>query len=224
MSYRVVQWVMEQSVPDNACKLLLMVIGTHSDDAGRCYPRIALLAREASMSPRTAHRVLARLEVNYTNLIGWERRDGASNVYQFRCPDFSKRNVKTLAAATGTTVIEVAQPSKTGSLAHLALPAVGGPKNHHLNHHNQGGRDLSKLPRARGLPNKDRGAIELSLAQKLGPTLGDGIELLSSLPPGEIDLLCALERRGRINRLDLERARELVRQANIKAKHTGGES
>jgi hypothetical protein len=220
MSYRVVQWVMQQFVPDNGCKLLLMVIGTHADDTGRCFPRVALLAREASMSRRTTHRVLARLQATYGNLIGWERQDGASNVYQFKCPDFSNRSSKTPI----TSAAEVAQPPKSERLAYPPVPSVGGAENHHLNHHNQGLRDLSKLPRARGLPNRDRGAIELSLAQKLGPTPADGIELLSNLPPNEVDMLCALERRGKINRLDLDRARELVRRANIKPTQTGGAS
>jgi hypothetical protein len=55
--------------------------------------------------------------------------------------------------------------------------------------------------------NGDRGRIELQVAQRLGP---DGFELLMELTAAEVDQLCALQRRGRLDDAALERLRSKV--------------
>jgi hypothetical protein len=211
MSYRVVEWVMQQSVPNAACKLLLMVIGTHADDAGRCFPRVRVLAREATLSVRTTHRVLARLADEYGNLIEWERQNGASNVYQLMCPIFGDPGAKGRPPILDTYATTVAQPlhdaRKSRPLSYPPVPTGGRTENHHLNHHSPKGIVRSAEPRARRLPKRDRGEIEIALAEKIGPTVADGIDVLSYLSAAAIDQLCAQERTGSLTELDVQRVR-----------------
>lgn len=52
--------------------------------------------------------------------------------------------------------------------------------------------------------NGDRGAIELAIAQRLGP---NGFEVLMALPPSRVDALCAQQRRGALDDGTLDRLR-----------------
>lgn len=54
-------WVFDLELPPTP-KLVLLVLADHADDQGFCFPGIATISRRASVSERTAMRVLARLE------------------------------------------------------------------------------------------------------------------------------------------------------------------
>ena len=207
MSYRVVEWVMQQHVPDNACKLVLMVLGTHADDAGRCFPRVRTLGREASMSMRTVHRVLQRLASEHPVLMSWEQQSGAANIYQLHCPTFEAKPTPDKQKASATKTAEPRASERNDKRADPRLPRGGRTENHHFNHHNPKYIELNPEPRARGLPRRTRGELEMSLASRVGSTAGEGIEMLSALPSGELDQLLARERRGTLTDLDIERVR-----------------
>lgn len=203
MSYQVVDWVMQQYVRDPRHKLVLMVIATHADKTGQCYPRVRTIARKASMSPRTVHRVLAELSQHHFDLITWKRQPGTSNLYRLHCPSFGGKE----SAVAEPCAITTTDPARLNRVADPPLPLSGRTKNHHFNHHNQKHTDLNPVLRARGLPRRTSSEIDVSLATKVGPTVGDGIEILSSIPLSELDQLRAQERVGTLTELDIELVR-----------------
>ena len=237
MSWRVVDWVMEQDVTDHQAKLLMMVLGTHADDAGRCYPRISLVARECSMSVRTAHRVLGRIKDRYALVMTWEAQNGSSNIYQFRCPDF--RNLAKSSSANMVAEGSANSQAKASSaefcqqMADPPLPIRWQNKNRHQTINSTKQRDQYSVPRARGWPNEedrnteprkggmanalaklkstftqgDRGTIEMQIADRIGP---NGLEVLTKLyelDPNHVDMLCALQRRGNLTERDIVKLR-----------------
>ena len=59
----------------------------------------------------------------------------------------------------------------------------------------------------------DRGRIEREIANRIGP---DGFDVLMALPAGEVDQLCAMQRRGSLDQSALDQARERLRHQNSK--------
>jgi hypothetical protein len=64
---------------------------------------------------------------------------------------------------------------------------------------------LPKAETHKGLIAGDRGRFELEIAERLGP---DGFALLTALPSAEVDQLCAMQRRGSLEQITLDRVRE----------------
>ena len=208
MSFKVVNWIMEQDVTDHACGRLMMVLGTHADDAGHCYPRISIIAGECSMSVRTVHRVLARIKERYSHLLTWEAQNGSSNVYQFSCPDFRSSIVSSsanmVAEGSANPQAQTSQKGLRQQLADPPLPIRWQNKNRHLTINSLKQRDRDPVPRARSWPkgsgSKDRGTIEKQIADRIGP---NGFEVLMQLEAERVDMLCALQRSGRLHDRDI---------------------
>jgi hypothetical protein len=57
-------------------------------------------------------------------------------------------------------------------------------------------------PKPNQLFNRDRGRIELEIAQRIGP---DGFDVLMALPSHQVDQLCAQQRRGTLDQAALDR-------------------
>lgn len=215
MSFRVVDWIMEQDVSDHQCKLMLMVIGTYADDTGKAYPPLRAVARKSSMTMRTAQRVLQKVGENYSHVIGWEPQNGSANLYQFKCPNF-------LDAAIVKSRQQVAEghakPSMkrfgtppNGNLAGVVTPPGGGTRTFSTDTNSFLQKGLSTEPRARGYAKgsgpRDRGAIELRIANRIGQ---NGFEVLMNLDASQVDVLCALERRGTLHERDIAKLRALA--------------
>jgi hypothetical protein len=57
MSIQAVAWALEQYIPKAIAKLVLVSLANHADHAnGRCYPRVEMIAHEASCSARSVQR------------------------------------------------------------------------------------------------------------------------------------------------------------------------
>lgn len=65
MSIQAVAWALEQHIPVAGRKLVLVCMCNHADKStGECYPSVALIAREASMSPRSVQRHIEDLRLD----------------------------------------------------------------------------------------------------------------------------------------------------------------
>lgn len=61
MSVKASHWAWQQALPP-AQKVVLLALADHSDDDGKCWPSIRLLAAKACSSQRTVQRVIRALQ------------------------------------------------------------------------------------------------------------------------------------------------------------------
>jgi len=208
MSFKVVDWIMEQYVPDHACGRLLMVLGTFADDTGKCFPRVRHLAKRASMSIRTTHRTLKKLFDDHPNLIEHDRQNGSASVYKIKCPNFRDLSLSSSAnmlaepsakQSTARTRTRTRKPLSS-NLAEVGMPPVGRTENLQSNHHpNNNLPDAG--PRARAVQGQEGSKIEHAsvvqsrIANRLGTR---GWDILAALSASELDQLTAQERCHRL--------------------------
>jgi hypothetical protein len=201
MSWRVVNWIMEQDVTDHQCKLLMMVFGTYADDSGKCFPPLSLAGRMASMKLRTAQRVMHRVRENYSHILGWEAQNGAANLYQFKCGDLlASREVKSRQHVAGGPAKYTSRSQQRWSLDDLA--GVGTPHGGGTGTANSTINPLnSNLPTTEPRARADQGqarskpdhasVVQARIAERLGQR---GWLILGELSRSELDELTAQER------------------------------
>jgi hypothetical protein len=167
MSFRAVLWALEQDL-DRIPKLILVSLASHANkETGRCFPKIKTIAQKASVSIRTVHRYLPKLES--ARFIEIERVfDGGArrpHVYWIKCPCSERKPVA----------------------ADISRRDKGGRANdHNLNHYRYGEPISAKRERSAshtrskvsGEHERDQ-AAQVELARRLGP---DGWEILIAFP------------------------------------------
>lgn len=135
MSIRAQNWAWLQQIAPTV-KLLLMALADIADDAGICWPSVALLARKCCVSERTVQRLLATLQ--RMGLVSAEpryRSDGSrtSNLYRLQLeggdklsPPFDAPCGEAAPDLTGTGDTVVAQTTTDPALIHQKqLPPPG---------------------------------------------------------------------------------------------------
>jgi hypothetical protein len=135
MSFRAVLWALDQKL-DRISKLILVAIASHANkDTGHCFPKIKTIARKASVSERTVHRYLPRLEEQ--KMLRVERKfkgkEPQPHSYWLNC---------------GTGSASPAHPNnRAASKSVMTGGDTGGRTNdHYSNHHKEEPRP-SSLPR-----------------------------------------------------------------------------
>ena len=178
MSFVAVLWALSKEIPRTQ-KLLLVALASHaSKEDGSCYPKIRTLAREASLSVRSVHRVLPALEE--ASLVRVERKySGRARLphkYWLPCPSEGRRAAMNKRATDRSP-----------------YDSFGRGENHYLNH------KFARQDKKRVLDRKRMTREQLTeheaqteLARRLGK---EGWEILATFSE-EVPRLCAELRLG----------------------------
>ncbi len=203
MSIQAVAWVLEQYIPLPGPKLVLVALANHVGHvSGTCFPRVELIAQEASLSIRSVQRHLGWLEKN--GFIKIERRFAqgrqTSNIYTLLMPrKLGGANVTPSANQSAGIVTHAGDTGDTASNRQINHQVPPTPRNA-TDHENlrsgisRGKRTPSEFAAASQRPKQrmlDRGRLELTLADLLG-----GWDILGKLPNSEINDLCSSLKQG----------------------------
>lgn len=89
MSYKAMDFVFDQDIKDPLCKFVLLTIAKHSDEAMRCFPSIARIAKLTGLSRSTV-----KVKLNALEEAGWVRvtrraKDGKrqTSIYTLQKPN-----------------------------------------------------------------------------------------------------------------------------------------
>lgn len=115
MSVRVMSWVWEHGPADQTELLVLLALADFSDDAGRCFPSMASIARKARFTERGARGVVRRLEAAGWLTVQVNGGRGGANRYQIARanPEPETRNDK-----PGTSCPPERDDTKPGTSLH----------------------------------------------------------------------------------------------------------
>lgn len=86
MSIQAVAWALDRYVPDPLKKLILISLANHADSDGLCWPRMRLIAKEASCSRETVVRKLPELEKDGLIQVGKEAGRKRAHTYRLLIP------------------------------------------------------------------------------------------------------------------------------------------
>jgi DNA-binding MarR family transcriptional regulator len=89
MSVKASHWAWQQALPP-AQKVVLLALADHSDDNGKCWPSVRLLAAKSCSSTRTVQRVIRALQDAGLVSVKSQPRPGSnaqtSNLYTLALP------------------------------------------------------------------------------------------------------------------------------------------
>jgi len=128
MSIKIMSQVWECGPDDRGELLVMLALADFADDRGRCWPSIATIARRARMTPRSAQRILRKLEANGSVQISTGSARSGCNQYTITPDTVSPRHsVTSDAHVTHTPDASVTPPltpvSPEPSLNHQLEPS-----------------------------------------------------------------------------------------------------
>lgn len=94
MSIRVMSRIWDDGPDDREELLVLLALADFADDAGRCYPSMASVARKARLSERGAQKIVRRLEAAGWVIVETGGGRASCNVYVIRNPEQETPNEK----------------------------------------------------------------------------------------------------------------------------------
>jgi hypothetical protein len=186
MSFKAVLFALETKL-EPVHKLVLVALASFTNHkTGRCDPKIRLVARYASVSVRTVHRIFRELE--------------AAGVI------ITVNNFRGKALLPSSYIIPGASP-KSAMTDTRGYDTVGRTDNHNLNQDINKRRIRGKTTRASavGPENARDQACQVELARRLHRTLGWEMLMESE---DQVDRLSAKLKLGTITATDLEEARQ----------------
>ena len=199
MSVHAINWALCSRTGKATSKCLLVTLANYADENGVCWPSQARLAHETEMSVDSVQRRLRELERD--GLIVRQRRNGkggqrTSDLYELQMekPEPQRAALDGLSRNGNDPKpqlcgLDIDEPSKEPSIKQLRAECRTGRKAA------KGARRL-KQGHANRSPRSDRGAIEVQIAERIGP---NGFDVLLALPDTEVDHLCIRQRRGMLD-------------------------
>jgi len=128
MSIKIMSHVWENGPDDRGELLVMLALADFADDRGRCWPSIATIARRARMTPRSAQRILRKLEADGSVEISTGSARSGCNQYKINTDTETPRHSVTPdARVTPTPDTRVTPPltpvSPEPSLNHQLEPS-----------------------------------------------------------------------------------------------------
>lgn len=103
MSIKIMSQVWENGPDDRGELLVMLALADFADDRGRCWPSIATIARRARMTPRSAQRILRKLEADGSVQINTGSARSGCNQYTITPDTVSPRHSVTPDAGVTPT-------------------------------------------------------------------------------------------------------------------------